>query len=141
MLRTLVVAALLVAPVLAGSQVDQYVPTDAERARWTIKDMNDWAIVLQAYHKDNNHYPEAAGIDELIAKVQPVYIRVAPSHDAWGNEYSYTATGDSSSCSLVSAGSDGQFSPAQPQEAARLANFDDDAVVQDGKLFRGWEFR
>ena len=141
MLRTLAVAALLVAPVLAGSPGGQYVPTDAERARWTIKDMNDWAIVLRAYHKDNNHYPEAAGIDELIAEVQPVYIRVAPSRDAWGNAYSYKAIEGGRGCSLASAGSDGQFEPIQIEESARLANFADDAIVRDGKLLRGWEFR
>ncbi len=141
MSRTLVVATLLATSFLAVSQGGQYIPTDAERARWTIKDMNDWAIVLQAYYKDNNHYPEAAGFDELIAQVQPVYIRVAPVRDAWGNAYSYQATRSGRSCWLASAGSDGQFETVQPEEFARLANFADDAVVRDGRLLRGWEFR
>lgn len=141
MLRTLAVAVLLIAPSLTAPDAGPYVPTDAERARWTTFDMNSWAIVLDAYYKDTNRFPDAATFEELINKVQPVYIRVAPARDAWGRAYSYGVTADGSSCTLASAGSDGQFESDPSGEAARLSDFADDAIIKDGKLVRGWEFR
>ena len=92
MSRPLVVATLLATSFLAVSQVDQYIPTDAERARWTTQDMKTWSIVLQAYHKDYSYFPKAEDFEKLIAQVQPIYIRVAPVQDAWGNPYRYRAS-------------------------------------------------
>ena len=36
---------------------DVYIPTDAERARWTMEDMQNWKIVFDAYTIDYKQYP------------------------------------------------------------------------------------
>ena len=118
-----------------------YVPTDAERARWTMQDMMSWKTVFDAYYTDHKEYPHVTTVAEARAIAEPIYIKAAPMTDAWGNPYRIEA--DGKSFRIVSAGADGVFKPETWTTGGELASFDDDAVVnnQSRWWFRRWEFR
>ena len=132
------IAAALVFTVLS---MGAYVPTDAERARWTMHDMMSWKTVFDAYYTDHKEYPHISTMDEARAIGEPTYIKAAPMHDAWGNPYRIEA--DGKSFRVVSAGADGVFKPETWTTGGTLTSFDDDAVVtnQSRWWFRRWEFR
>jgi len=115
-----------------------YIPTDAERARWTMHDMQSWKIVFEAYKTDHNEYPRLTTIEEARAIGEPVYIRKAPMHDAWGNPYRIES--DGKSFRIISAGADGVFQSDISQKGT-LTSYDDDAVAtNEGRwLVRRWE--
>src|SRR6185295_20266572 len=104
----------------------RYIPSDAERARWTLHDMGDWKAVLAAYKLDRGSYPAVRTLEELRAAVEPVYIRKAPMVDAWGRPYRYELT--KSGFRVVSAGADGKFDPPTWDVEGRQASLDADAV-------------
>lgn len=124
---------------LAGSN---YLPTDAERARWTMSDMQSWRIVLEAYKQDHGTYPKAASLEELRPMVEPVYIRHAPMTDAWGHPYRY-APDAGGTPRLISAGADGKFDEASWATGGRMDSYDADAVMTPPArwMFRSWEFK
>lgn len=117
-----------------------YVPTDAERARWTMHDMKSWMIVFDAYKADHNEFPHVTTPEQARAIAEPVYIRKAPLTDAWGRPYRIEA--DGKTFRIVSAGADGIFQTDLSQ-TGKLSSFDDDAVAtNEGKwLVRSWEFK
>ncbi len=125
-------------PLLAATP---YVPTDAERARWTMLDMNSWKGALAGYAKDHGTYPEATTLEEARKAIEGMYIVHAPMHDAWGNPFRYerTATG----YRLVSAGADGAFQSDAWTTGGKQPSFSDDAVVtNEGRwLFRFWDMK
>jgi hypothetical protein len=124
----------------AAFAADPYVPTDAERARWTMHDMKSWMIVFDAYKLDHKEYPHVATPEEARAIAEPVYIRRAPMTDAWGHPYRIEADGQT--FRIVSAGADGVFQTDLSKKGT-LASFNDDAVAtNEGKwLVRQWEFK
>jgi hypothetical protein len=119
-----------------------YIPTDAERARWTLSDMMSWRIAIEAYATDFGVYPAVTTLEELRDAVQPRYILHAPMHDAWGNPYRYERD-EKIGYRLISAGADGKFDPATWTAGGKRASFDDDAVVtpKERFWFRSWEFK
>ena len=120
---------------------DPYVPTDAERARWTLQDMQSWRIALEAYKTDHNSYPAGTTLEEAVAAVEPKYIRKAATNDAWGRPYLYERVGDG--FRLVSAGADGEFNRGSWTTGARDLAPEADAVISDAARFwfRSWAFR
>ncbi|HUJ14803.1 MAG TPA: type II secretion system protein GspG [Thermoanaerobaculia bacterium] len=118
-----------------------YIPTDAERARWTMHDMMSWKTVFQAYYTDHNEYPHVSSVEEARAIAEPDYIKAAPLNDAWGNPYRIES--DGKTFRIVSAGADGVFKPETWAAGGRLQSFDDDAVVtNEGRWWlRMWEFK
>jgi hypothetical protein len=121
--------------VLAGGA---YLPTDAERARWTMSDMTSWRTALEAYAHDHKAYPAAATIDDLRKEIEGRYMIVAPAKDAWGRPYRYQRNGDG--FRLVSAGADGTFDESTWSTPGRTESLSDDAVMSnEGRwLFRSW---
>jgi len=117
-----------------------YIPTDAERARWTMHDMKSWMIVFEAYKADHQEYPHVTTLEQARAIGEPMYIRHAPMNDAWGNPYRIEA--DGKSFRIVSAGADGVFESDISQKGT-LTSFNDDAVAtNEGKwLVRQWEMK
>ena len=117
---------------------DSYVPTDGERARWTMSDMLSLRTAIEAYAKDNKAYPAAANVEELRKQLEGRYMIVAPVRDAWGNPYRYERNGDG--FRLVSGGSDGAFDATTWSSAGRATSLSDDAVMNEqGRwLFRFW---
>ena len=115
-----------------------YVPNDAERARWTMQDMQSWRIVMAAYAQDHDgKYPQVKTIEELRAVAEPTYIAHAPMTDAWGNAYRLVPDANGA-LRVISAGADGKFEDATWSAGGELKSFDDDAVATPG---RGWLFR
>ncbi|MFA6957694.1 MAG: type II secretion system protein GspG [Thermoanaerobaculia bacterium] len=135
----LVASIVLTAGLAAEESV--YVPTNAERARWTMGDMRSWATALGAYHQDNGAYPAANSIDTLKPSVEPMYIRIAPLTDAWGTAYKVVSTKDG--FRIISAGADRKFDDATWGLASNeLPSWSDDAVIdQSGmRFFRSWKY-
>ena len=126
----------------ASLAAEPYLPTDSERARWTMSDMRSLATAIEAYAVDHHKaYPLAATFEALVPLVQPSYMKKAPTADAWGHAYAYAPASDGQSYRLVSAGSDGMTDPSSWGAAGPLSNFDDDAVLQSGSITRPWPFR
>lgn len=124
-----------------GVAAAAYVPTDAERARWTMSDMRSMATAIEAYLKDHKACPPATMLEALVPLIQPSYMRKAPTIDAWGHAYVYVPAEDGQSYRLVSGGSDGTTDPASWGTAGPLPKFEDDAVFDSGSMTRPWPFR
>jgi hypothetical protein len=124
-----------------GAAANDYRPTDAERARWTMSDMKSMATAIEAYAIDHKAYPAAGTLEALIPLIQPSYMRRAHATDAWGRAYVYSPGADGQSYRLVSAGADGKTDPGSWGTAGPLENFNDDAVLDSGSLTRPWPFR
>jgi type II secretion system (T2SS) protein G len=119
-----------------------YMPTDIERARWTIADMLTLRTAIEAYATDHGVYPDVKTLEELRDAVQPLYIAHAPMHDAWGSPYRYERD-DKIGFRLISAGADGAFDPSTWSTGGRTTSFNDDAVVtpRERWMFRYWDLR
>ncbi len=134
---------LTIAAVVFASSVfatDVYVPSDAERARWTMSDMISRKTVLEAYAIDHQQYPVIKTLEEARALSEPIYIRHAPVADAWGRPYRIECEGKS--YRIVSAGADGVFQDDM-SAGGTLKSFNDDAVAanQGRWLFQHWEMK
>lgn len=129
-----------VAALLSLLTMGSYIPTDAERARWTMFDMRSWKTALDAYKSDHNAYPAAKTLQEARAAIEPVYILHAPMNDAWGDPYRVEST--PTSFRIVSAGADGVFQP-DTSATGKLTSFNDDAVATEAGhwLLRYWEMK
>lgn len=119
----------------------RYVPTDAERARWTMSDLRTLGIALEAFRTDNGRYPTAATLEEAIAAIEPIYVRKAPASDAWGTPLRYIAVQGGAGYLIASAGSDARFEESSWTAEGEAASYDGDAVLKDGRLTRGWAYR
>lgn len=131
MRRIAIVTVLLITliPPSVRSADASYVPSDVERARWTMHDMRSWKLALEAYKTDHGRYPQAASLEEAAAAIEPRYIRKAARVDAWGHPFAYekTATG----YRLVSAGADGAFDQESWAQPRKNLKYDDDAVFTE----------
>jgi hypothetical protein len=137
-----VVALLIVGCTLwASTGSAEYAPTDAERARWTMSDMRSLATAIEAYATSHKAYPAAATFAEVVALIQPNYMKKAPANDAWGHAFVYVVGPNGESYRLVSAGSDGTTDPSSWGTVGVLSSFDDDAVLDAGSVVRPWPFR
>jgi len=116
-----------------------YNPTDAERARWTMHDMQSWRICFSAYKLDHSVYPELSSAEAAKALFEPIYVKHLPMTDAWGNAYDVksSATG----FQVVSGGADGKFDPSTWKSGGVQSSFSADAVATEAGrwLFRYWE--
>jgi hypothetical protein len=132
------VVALIVSPLIAA---DPYLPTDAERAGWTMMDMGSWRTCFDACKVDQGRYPEVKSAEEARAAFEPVYISHLPLTDAWGRAYAIEST--ATTYTLASAGADGKFDKQSWSKGGRLPSFDEDAVAtNEGRwLFRSWNFK
>lgn len=129
-----------IAVILSLSFVFAYLPTDAERARWTMNDFRSIATAAEAYKTDYNGYPQASSMEELQKLVQPLYIKSLPMHDAWGTPYRYIS--DGKTMTIVSAGADQKFNEASWKTPAKwMAAFDEDAVWSNDSFVRNWDYK
>ncbi len=79
---------------------------DRARQRRTMADMRTISTANGAYRVDEGVYVSA------LSELQPVYLQVVPTNDAWGNALDYSLS--SGSYVLQSFGSDGADGPAAP---------------------------
>jgi hypothetical protein len=140
-MKTVLIWSILACSLASGEPPKPYLPTDAERARWTMSDLRTLATAVEAYALDNKTYPAAATLDALIPMIEPIYVRKAPVVDAWGHPYVYVASADRKSYRLVSAGADGATDAKSWDAAGALKSFDEDAVVSSGAFSRSWPYR
>lgn len=131
---------LIVVTATTATAGQPYLPTDAERARWTLSDMMTLKTAIEAYRLDHNAAPEAKSIDELRAAVEPMYVAHLPMTDAWGHPFAYERVGDD--YRIVSAGSDGAFDRASWSTAGKQTDLATDAVLNGTERwwFRSWTF-
>ncbi len=79
---------------------------DRARQRRTMADMRNIATANGTYRVDQGAYASA------LSDLQPTYMQVVPTNDAWGNALQYSTS--SGSYNLESYGSDGANGPAAP---------------------------
>jgi hypothetical protein len=139
-MRTLTLIFMALVFAASVSAVEPYLPSDAERARWTMSDLLTWQICLDAYKTDYNHFP-AGAVDQVRTVLEPVYITHLPLTDAWGHPYRIES--DGKSYRIVSAGSDGRFDETTWNEPAKHLPYDADAILASGTqgLTRAWKYR
>jgi len=118
-----------------------YIPTDAERARWTMADLRTLAIAIDAYHIDKETYPDGTEIEDVLAIIEPNYVRKAPLKDAWGTTFKYTVSPDHASYTIVSAGADLRFDNTTWSRPGEFDGYGEDVVVQNGEFVRTWAYR
>ena len=133
------IIATVISPLFAGDGL--YMPTDAERARWTMSDMVSWRICFSAYKLDHGKYPDVKSVGDAKAAFEPIYILHLPVTDAWGRPYAVAS--DANAFTVASAGADGTLDQPSWSFGGALKSFDDDAVAtQDGHwLFRHWAMK
>ena len=141
MKKTLItlIFATIVTPLFAANGL--YAPTDAERARWTMGDMESWRLCFAAYKQDHGKYPELKSVEDAKSAFEPIYISQLPMTDAWGRAYAVQA--NANSYTLASAGADGKFDKQSWLTGATLQSFDEDAVAtNEGRwLLRHWAMK
>ena len=142
MMKKTLVALMVVAiaaPLFAANPL--YAPTDAERARWTMQDMNSWRICFAAYKQDHGKYPEVKSAEEAKVALEPIYIAHLPMTDAWGNAYAVDS--NANGFTGASSGADGKFDKKSWSTGGTLQSFDEDAVAtNDGRwLLRHWNLK
>ena len=81
-----------------------------------MADMRSIATAVESFAIDNNVYPDQGGglarMDVLQGMVQPLYIKVLPLLDPWGEPFVYWS--DGSQYILVSSGADRLFDRSYP---------------------------
>lgn len=125
---------LFLASTLATSQP---AASDCQAVDKTNGDLRSLQIVVEAYHKDYNRYPDAVSIEQLAPLASPVYIRDMPLKDAWGTPFLYRTFADGKAYVIASAGSDGKFDETTWSRAPRSTS--EDAIVRSGQNPRLWE--
>lgn len=118
-----------------------YVPTDTERARWTMGDMQSWRICFAAYKQDHGAYPAVGSAQAAKDLFEPKYVQRLPMRDAWGNGYEVKS--NPTGYQVVSAGADGKFEPSSWNTEGKQSFYEADAVATaEGRwLFRFWEIK
>jgi Type II secretion system (T2SS), protein G len=85
--------------------------TDLKMAKETMNRLRQVAIAVEEYAVEQNAYPIATTIDELIVLVDPRHVKILPRVDAWGTGFSYEVATDHTHYRLMSAGADRSFQP------------------------------
>ena len=136
-MKQALLAFLLLIAAATASAAESYVPTEAERARWTMFDMYSWKIAFLAYKTDHHVFPTVKTLEDARSAVEPMYILHAPMTDAWG--HAYRIESDANGFRVVSAGADGVFE-SDVSNGGALTSFNDDAVATESGnwLFRRW---
>ena len=135
-LFALMIAA-IVMPLFAAD--GPYLPTNSERANWTMYDMMAWRTCFGAYASDHGgKYPEVKSAEEARTLFEPLYVVHLPMTDAWGHPYAVES--NAKDYKVVSSGADGKFDRESWSTGGVLKSFDEDAVAtHDGRwIFRHW---
>ena len=98
---------------------------DRGRQRRTMGDMRNIATANGTFRVDTGAYAAA-----LVADLQPNYMQVVPTNDAWAGAWTYAG---GATYTLTSLGADGAAGPAPP---APWVNdpYEPDLVLQNGQF-------
>jgi type II secretory pathway pseudopilin PulG len=109
---------------------------DSSEMRRTRADMRSLSTSAEAYFTDHGEYPQAKTMEELRAKLSPVYIKTVPMTDGWGTPFAYRASrGKNGHYRFVSAGPNRKFDPTSLDLGKRPAK-SDDIIYADVELIR-----
>lgn len=112
--------------VLAAITVPQLIASlDRSRQKRTLADMRNIANANERFFVDNAQYVTALG------DLEPNYMVIMPTEDAWGNPYVYTTESGATICTLTSNGSDGAAGPAPPPVWVN-APYESDLIITNG---------
>jgi len=74
----------------------------------TMADMRAIGTTCEVYAVDNNVYPAGQRLSDIVALVEPIYIKKLPLRDAWGNEFIYLTDSEMKNYWIISYGADGR---------------------------------
>jgi general secretion pathway protein G len=105
---------------------------DRGKQKRTIADIRSIATAIESYAIEHDVFPRASSIDELAPSIQPVFIRVLPRADGWGNRLQVLSSHNG--YVIQSAGKDGVFEASPPMGAR--PDFNDDVIFSDGEFIQ-----
>src|ERR1051326_3423310 len=109
---------------------------DSSEMRRTRADMRSLSTSAEAYFTDHGEYPQAKTMEELRAKLSPVYIKTVPMTDGGGPPCACRASrGKNGHYRFVSAGPNRKFDPTSLDLGKRPAK-SDDIIYADVELIR-----
>jgi type II secretory pathway pseudopilin PulG len=116
--------------------------TQKGKQKATMGTLKSISTAIEAYWVDNGVQPEGNSMAELKSKLEPLYIKVLPMKDAWGNDLLYTrGTGDQKDSYFIgSPGKDGIFQGWQQigfYIAAGVNDFNNDIIISDATFVYG----
>jgi|GEM_PF-4010294 len=92
-----------------GGEIMNAPLTREARLKQTVADMRSIGTAVESFAIDENRYPEQSEdllqLDRILDTLQPLYIRVLPLKDAWGDPFLYWS--DGREYILLSTGGDG----------------------------------
>ena len=112
----------------------------------TMADIKALAAAIEAYHVDNNFYPQAACAPghyttpgaflttDSFSNLTPTYIAQPPAMDGWSHFMRYRLDAAASNYNIRSLGRDGALDPLV---CGTTTNFNDDILFSDG-VFLQW---
>jgi hypothetical protein len=107
---------------------------DSPEAHRTTVDMRFLSNAIEAYDIDNVQYPPVKTMEELRAKLSPIYLKTVPMKDAWGTTFAYRyVNGKDPHYRVISAGPDRKFHPSSLNMTKKPAK-SDDIIYADGEL-------
>lgn len=66
---------------------------DRGKQKRTMIDMRSIGVAIESYAVDKNIYPKVTSAAALRGEIEPLYIKVMPSADGWGNPFQVDASG------------------------------------------------
>jgi hypothetical protein len=108
----------------------------------TMGDMKSAAMAIESYLTDHYKAPAAKTFAELIPILTPLYIKVLPLKDAWGNDFHYYhgTGGKKDQYAIGSGGRDGVFNGWDQSGfylVTTMHDFDNDIIFVNGKFVYG----
>lgn len=108
----------------------------------TISNMKMISTAIQMYIIDNGSPPQGNTLEEIRAKLEPLYIKSLPVKDGWGNDFVYQFVGKSGQFDYYvgSAGRDGVFEGFEQNgiyNATQFNDFNRDIIMKNGQIMYG----
>lgn len=103
----------------------------------TMADIRMLGTTVEAYATENNKFPRAESVGELVPLLTPRFAKTLPSTDGWGNELRYRCLDETcEGYEISSSGRDRVFEHVRAEEYGKLAtsNFDCDVVYVNGNF-------
>ncbi len=136
-LAVLLVGALNIAGIISAFAVPKMMSAmERARQRKSVQEILAIANAAENYYLENDAYPPAASLDELISILVPKYVKSLPREDAWRHAYRYRTWPQraASDYAIGSAGRDGiwQRDALDAYPVAVTESFDCDLVYKNG---------
>jgi type II secretory pathway pseudopilin PulG len=112
----------------------------------TVSNLKMISTAIQMYIIDNERPPQGNTLEEIKAKLEPLYIKSLPMKDGWGNDFVYKFVEKSGQFDYYvgSAGRDGIFEGFEQNglyDATRSHDFARDIIMKNGQIVFGPRFQ